>query len=362
MLRLLRRLKALLPLYLGRGLFAFAVMAGLLSPLAFAPGSPAVGQATNGVCIPSTISYSPTWYPACDATGHMLVTGSITVNPGPTDAAGIPYVHPTGGPFPVSGTVTANAGTGFQSLDGSGYGSVDVQAWSVPSSTVLGKVVSAQPYTFGAAQTLTAGSFVGVLGSNGTTGDPLLDVNGGQLRVTTYSTTGVAQVISGSGIAETVPCNQSGICANALAAGNITDGESAQNALNGVVQNLAYNGATWDRFRKDSYAAGPLWVTPGGGNNAAVAIAAGTAGPSVVKGSAGRLARVVITTAGSTGTETFYDNASACSGTVIGVIAGTTALATAVAGAPPYALDMYAANGITGCGGTGSPGVSVGYF
>jgi hypothetical protein len=116
----------------------------------------------------------------------------------------------------------------------------------------------------------------------------------------------------------------------------------------------------FDPVRKDTYANGPLWVTTGG--SATATVAAASAGPNVIKAAAGRLARVIITTAGTTGTDIFYDNASACSGTIIGEIAGTTASAINVAGGVPFQLDMPAANGITECGGTGSAAVTVSYY
>jgi hypothetical protein len=98
-----------------------------------------------------------------------------------------------------------------------------------------------------------------------------------------------------------------------------------------------------------------------GGKTTSGAITAGLAGPTVIKASAGVLVSGLITTAGTTGTVILYDNASACSGTIIGEVAGTTALATMVAGAPPIKWDMIAVNGITACGGTGSAAITVGY-
>jgi hypothetical protein len=122
---------------------------------------------------------------------------------------------------------------------------------------------------------------------------------------------------------------------------------------------LAYNGSTADRCRKDTYAAGPMWFSDGG--SATAAIAAG-AGPNVIKGTPGRLTGILITVAGSTGNDTFYDNASACSGTILAIADGTTALATAIAGYVVPINKFVAANGITECGTSLSPAVTVGYF
>ena len=135
------------------------------------------------------------------------------------------------------------------------------------------------------------------------------------------------------------------------------DGFSQQFGLWTTSQNTFFNGANQTRQWGDT--TGVAWTTNGG--RYASAIPAQTTGPTVIKASAGRLAKILITTAGTTGTETFYDNASACSGKVIGIAPGTTASSAAVAG---YTIDvsMPAANGITGCGGTASAAVTVSYF
>lgn len=119
-----------------------------------------------------------------------------------------------------------------------------------------------------------------------------------------------------------------------------------------LAQLAAFNGTTNDRVRVDPNATGVLRVTTGGATNATVAAAA--AGPVVVKASAGRLARVVVTAAG-TASETFYDNASSCSGTVIAITPATTSVGSVID------FQMPAAAGITACGGAGSPALTVSY-
>lgn len=101
------------------------------------------------------------------------------------------------------------------------------------------------------------------------------------------------------------------------------------------------------------------WVTDGG--RSTLAIAAATAGPIVVKAQPGELTRVLITTAGTTAPVIFYDNTSACSGTIIGYINNTTTDTSAVAGSVRTFM-MRAANGITMCGGAASAGVTASYF
>lgn len=125
-------------------------------------------------------------------------------------------------------------------------------------------------------------------------------------------------------------------------------------------QLFGYNGTTSDRVRKETYTNGPIWVTNGGGTTST--IAAGVAGPTVIKATAGRLETVVITTAGTATAVTFFDNASACTGTILGIIPTTAVLAGAVAGSAPYKFDMPAANGITACGGTTSAAVTVSFW
>ena len=76
----------------------------------------------------------------------------------------------------------------------------------------------------------------------------------------------------------------------------------------------------------------------------------------VVKAAPGRLLKVIVTTtfAGAGGLMTFYDNASAASGTVL------LAIPTATAVGVIYAIDLPAVNGIwAGIGGTLSAGAVI---
>lgn len=93
-------------------------------------------------------------------------------------------------------------------------------------------------------------------------------------------------------------------------------------------------------------------VTDGGTLTAAVAAGAGGAG--VVKAAAGRLCRIIVTTLG-TAAMTFYDNASAASGTALFVIPASAAAGTI------YNLQMPAANGIYAGGAANTPAVTVAY-
>ncbi len=114
---------------------------------------------------------------------------------------------------------------------------------------------------------------------------------------------------------------------------------------------MCYNGTTWDRCRKDSYAAGPVWVTTGGSTTVNVPTNATT----VVKASAGRLARILVTTLGA-GTLNCYDNASTGSGTVIGTVAASAAIGTV------EQIDMPAANGITCVSSATGPVATVSFY
>ncbi len=124
------------------------------------------------------------------------------------------------------------------------------------------------------------------------------------------------------------------------------------NVLNIAAAIAAYNGSTNDNIRKDSYANGPLWTTSGGGTLAAVAAAAGT---TAIKASAGRLCKVLVTTVGSAQL-TFYNNASAASGTIIGIVPASTPVGTLVG------IDMPASAGITGDYLTNSPATTVAFW
>ena len=188
--------------------------------------------------------------------------------------------------------------------------------------------------------------------ANGSTASP------GFFRLQDGTTTATAYV-SSNGVLAIAPCSIALTCQSFIGSGQDALTNTTTNAT-GTSECAAFNGTTWDRCRKDTYAAGPQWMTAGGSTTATVAAA--SAGPNVIKASAGRLARAVITTAGTTGTVIFYDNASACSGTIIGEIAGTTALAGNVAGSAPMQFDMPAVNGITECGGTGSAAVTLSYY
>lgn len=95
-------------------------------------------------------------------------------------------------------------------------------------------------------------------------------------------------------------------------------------------------------------------VIPGG--SATVAIAASKAAVTVVKASAGRLCRLLVTTAGTATTVSIYDNASAASGTIIGIFPGN-----AVAGTS-YDFEMPAINGITVGGASTNPAMTISYY
>ena len=90
------------------------------------------------------------------------------------------------------------------------------------------------------------------------------------------------------------------------------------------------------------------------GGRTTTALAAAAAA-TVIKATPGRLARVLVTAAG-TAPLLFYDNASAATGTVIGFIPTTTAAGQV------YDLQLPAAFGIYSAGGAGTPGVTVSFY
>lgn len=95
-------------------------------------------------------------------------------------------------------------------------------------------------------------------------------------------------------------------------------------------------------------------VSPGGGS-ATVAIAAAKSAVTVVKASAGRLCRVLVQTAVATNAVLVYDNATAASGTVIGVIPVGAAVGS-------YDFEMPASNGITVGGNATNPAMTVSFY
>lgn len=126
-----------------------------------------------------------------------------------------------------------------------------------------------------------------------------------------------------------------------------SDGVTAS-SYSGAAKYL-YNGATLDRAQGKQ---GVQDVSSGG--RSSTAIAAGTAGNTVVKASAGRLASVLVTTTG-TNPLVIYDNASTASGTIIGALPASPAIGLYVFGTP-------AQNGLTVAGNASNPGVTVFYF
>lgn len=148
------------------------------------------------------------------------------------------------------------------------------------------------------------------------------------------------------------------------AAHNVSSGEQTQIVAiaSGTLGALALVTATNPTFTRltdgtDSSgigAGGDLWAGIGGSTTASVPTGAAN---TVVKASAGRLCRVLVTTAGAgAGNVLIYDNATTNSGTVIGILPATIAIGTF------YIFDMPAANGITVQNVASGPVLTVSYF
>lgn len=90
------------------------------------------------------------------------------------------------------------------------------------------------------------------------------------------------------------------------------------------------------------------------GGSATKQVAAG-AGTVVVFGKNTRLCRVVVISAGTSGAVTFYDNASAASGTILGVVPGTAAVGSV------FEFQMPAQFGIVASAAASSVGCTVCY-
>lgn len=110
----------------------------------------------------------------------------------------------------------------------------------------------------------------------------------------------------------------------------------------------------------DHFVNGPTFVTEGGGYTAM--IAAASTSPTVLRIGPGRLARTLITAVGTTGNVTLYDNPSACSGAILAVVPGASNASTV--GQLGYVADdeVRFLNGLTVCGSTGSPAITLSWW
>lgn len=97
-------------------------------------------------------------------------------------------------------------------------------------------------------------------------------------------------------------------------------------------------------------------VHPITGGSTTVAIASAKSTDTVVKASAGRLCKVLLTTANGAAAISIYDNASTHSGTVIGYIPASAAAGTLVD------FQMPAAAGITVGGAATNPAMTISYY
>jgi hypothetical protein len=125
----------------------------------FSP-TPVKAQLAGGVCIPSTITYTaPTWFPACDATGHLLVSSSGTI----TATLTLPYAGTNGQ------TLTAASFVGVGARDGNGQFSPLAQDTAQNlrvvdtrplNSVTVGKTASATSASLAAPRALRKGLVV----------------------------------------------------------------------------------------------------------------------------------------------------------------------------------------------------------
>lgn len=118
--------------------------------------------------------------------------------------------------------------------------------------------------------------------------------------------------------------------------------------------NLQISDATYPWRQAAVDGLGNLSVKIGGGAQA-TAIAAGAAGPTVIKSSAGVVYGVLLTSSAA-GVPTIFDNASAASGKIVDIIAGGAAIGT-LSSLP--AGGVSCANGITALGGATMPAMTV---
>lgn len=98
---------------------------------------------------------------------------------------------------------------------------------------------------------------------------------------------------------------------------------------------------------------GTMLVTSSG--TTTTAVSAGTMGNTVIKASAGRLCRVLVTSTAGAATTAFYDNATTNSGTIIGIFPAATAAGTI------GDFEMPAVNGITLAGAATNPAMTISF-
>ncbi len=119
-----------------------------------------------------------------------------------------------------------------------------------------------------------------------------------------------------------------------------------------MIQETVFDAGTGNLYAKQGFR-GVQDVNVGG--KSSTAIAAANAANTVVKGGAGRLARILVTSSGSNELDVF-DNATTNSGTKIGIVPAGAAVGTLIDCQAP------AFNGITVAGNAANPGVTIFYY
>ena len=307
---------------------------------------------------------------ASSSGGSSSGGGTVQVSPLPLPVVptGGPYAISVASPIPIVGSVTASGN--LNSIPTNILGSGSISAAGTGNAFVIPTLgYSAMGVTLGGT---FVGTYTWACDYNGATypNVPFVQTAGGTV-LTSYNTTGSFTMNFGlcSSVEIYFSSYTSGtatISYNLGAAQSINTFKPNGDAVNQGILTLpittfgyAYTGTSWNRIAKFGFPNGPLYTNPGG-TNAPTTVTYGNSGPVVVKSTSGILTQAIIVVSG-TGNLTFYDNASACSGEVIAIIPGTTADSTAVAGHSPYVFNSFAANGITACGTSTSPNVTLWY-
>lgn len=314
----------------------------ITSPLA------ASGAVQTTDCDPTTASRCAT----VTAGGALTVTGSVT------STTTFPYNA-------APQAVTAGSFLGFACQYNGSNSATAAQALAVACDST-GRLTTSGPYS-GASTALVGNTFSGIGGSDGANFNPLFVSTAGVGKVSIASTGGSSIGQLGSPAVGATTSGAQYLNVNALPQlWNGTTGDTAYDAVRGNNVNGAglqanvlygqYNSSA-QAVTTGNYGAlqtdptGTLWVTPGGRATVSVPTNATT----VVKGSAGRLARILITTLGA-GTLICYDNATTGSGTIIGSYGASAAVGTV------EQLDMPAVNGITCVSSATGPVATVSFY
>jgi hypothetical protein len=294
-------------------------------------------------------------------TASAAMTGTAVVTMRLTNTVGLVSVDnalPAGAA--IIGALTAN-----QSTNQAQYGGATLGAATAAGTSGSGNIQPVQGVTNGVPQpvtgassgtavtgtwTTTGGSGVAVSASVGTAGNVSISLHGTYSGIVNFEASDDAGTtwypIAGTRIDGGGSEATTSLLSNTLRCW-IFGATSATNIRVWPVTSPAPTGTTSVRIIQGSWLVVPS-VAATSTNDSRYTTAYSTATTVTIKATAGRLVSVLVTTIGS-GTSIIYDNASAASGTIIGVVPGGTAVGTVLVFAAPAALGITIGTATTPC-------------